>query len=437
MHHIIRAYDIRGHFGRTLTLEKIEKMTKHLAYALPNSNATVLVGYDGRTHSPLIAKSVIQTLVDEGIHVIDVGLVPTPVIWYGLQILDVDMGIMITASHNPPQDNGLKVARKDKPLVGDDFWTALQTPPQKRNQKGCLEKQDLLSSYINHIFCSLPKPLDSTLSIVWDTAHGAAGPCVKMLNIGTILHEEIDGTFPAHEPDPTKEKNMKILKDHVLKSKADIGIGLDGDGDRLGVMDKNGRLIPTELLMCLWIEDILKRHPASTIVVDIKTSNFVKETVENLGGQFILCRTGHSYIKQKMKETGALFGGEASGHIFFADCYGGFDDAIYASLRLLSLNPDLTKLHNPYQMYDEQIPCSDEKKFDVITQLQETLRKHNIPFNDLDGVRVDQPDGWWLVRASNTQPLLTVRCESKTSLDHLRKNMKQWIQEIYNSNAKP
>lgn len=429
MHKIIRAYDIRGQYPHDLTIEKTAHFARQFSYSLPQ-NAQVVIGRDGRVHSPQLSRIFIDILLEEGIHVIDIGLVATPVVWFALATKDIEAGIMVTASHNPPEDNGFKIALKDRPLIGEDFLKMMNLSAVKRHCKGILTAEDIKPAYIQRLLQKFSPSLSQ--KIIFDTAHGAAGPLIAMLDLpcSTLLHGEVDGTFPAHEPDPTKEKNMEILKEHVLRTKAEMGIGLDGDGDRLGVIDRHGRLVPTELLLIVWIKTILQKNPGATIVGDIKSSRFVKETVLQHGGKFVMCRTGHSYIKHKMKETGAIFGGEVSGHIFFADDYYGFDDALYASLRLLMIEEDLTTLHNPYHIYDVQIPCADVKKFTVIDHIKAQCLADNVLFNDLDGVRVDQEKGWWLIRASNTQALITGRCEgaTKEDLEFMQKEMMHYLE---------
>jgi phosphomannomutase len=339
---------------------------------------------------------------------------------------------MITASHNPPEDNGFKIALKNRPLIGDDFFKILNVPLKERGMQGKCQSLDIVEDYITNMKKSLPSSIFEREDVVWDTGHGVAGPLIrKLFAKATILYENVDGRFPAHSPDPAKEENVKDLQREVVSQRANVGIGIDADGDRLGVVDKDGRLIPIELVSSLFAAEILKKHKNATIIGDIKSSRFFQESVEKNGGKFVLCKTGHSYIKNKMKETKALFAGEASGHLFFADSYPGFDDAIYASLRLLALDYDLKKLVNPYIFYDTQFGCTDQEKFLIVERIKEELTQEKRLFCDLDGVRIDTKSGWWLVRASNTQSLLICRCEAnnQNNLDALIADMVHYLKK--------
>lgn len=427
MHSIIRAYDIRGEFGTTLTLPKIKTFCQKFCDFLP-SNTSVGIARDGRLHSPHILDCIVNTLLDQGVHVIDIGCVPTPLLWFFLKNnTGIDAGIMITASHNPPKDNGLKIALKDHPLTGDDFWNILECEEKKRAEKGTYHKQDIVKAYCDF----LQKNTNiHNKKVIWDSGHGVAGPVIsKLFPHDLILYKNIDGSFPAHPPDPTKEKNMKDLGQKVRAKKADLGIGIDGDGDRMGVVNSKGELIQSELILSAFAKDILSKNKGVTFVGDIKSSSIYKQSVEENGGKFILCKTGHSYIKKMMIKHNAIFGGEASGHIFFNDRYFGYDDAIYSSLRLLELSISLDDLYNPYKLYDQTIQCNDNEKFFIVENIKKKLHSKKISFIDIDGIRCESEKGWWLIRASNTESLLTCRCEAKTQkdLEELKTDMLSYL----------
>jgi phosphomannomutase len=347
--------------------------------------------------------------------------------------LNVDAGVIVTGSHNPACDNGFKMTLKDRPLTGDDLKQIVQhtsclslIPSLKIN--GIYTMLDLEDQYCARIMQDYEKPskdkkLGKRLKVVFDPGNGATclilKKLVKQLDIDYhILNGEIDGTFPVHDPDPTLTKNLTGLIDSVLELKADLGIAFDGDGDRIGVVDDTGYHFEGDQLMVLWVRDILKNSNSKNrklkIVGDIKSSLILSEEVENLNAEFILCRTGHSFIKKKIKETGAIFAGEMSGHIFFNDHYFGFDDAPYAMIRLISLfnRPFHQKLSTIRKTFRKT--WGTPEKFSIIENIKEKVISDGLSFLDMDGIRVDYEDGWWLIRASNTQALLIGRVEGRT-----------------------
>ncbi len=433
---IFRAYDIRGAFEDTLTLETAYLIGYYLGRKIISTSPrkkTCVVGYDGRLSSPDIFHVFTSGLLLAEVNVVNISLVPTPVVYYADKILNPSASVMITGSHNPKNDNGFKIIFNNNPFFGENIQKlGLQVLENKENIKlknlnriEITSFRDILSSYINHIISDIS--ISPNLKVIWDSGNGATGDLVKTLikklpNSNLAINAIIDGKFPNHHPDPTDPNNLVQLMNAVKIHNYDLGVAFDGDGDRIGVVTKKGHIIWGDQLLCLFSKDILKKHPNATIITDVKVSQTLFDYITNLKGNIIMWRTGHSLIKTKMVETNALLAGEMSGHIFFSDRYYGYDDAIYAALRLLELisssNKTLDELVEElpltYNTPEIKIFVSNDDKFNIINTLKEDLISKNIKFNDIDGVRVNTENGWWLLRASNTQEALIFRGESSS-----------------------
>jgi phosphomannomutase/phosphoglucomutase len=426
---IFREYDIRGVADRDLPDELAEKLGRSIGTHLRRKEKArrITLGRDCRVHSPRLHAALRRGLLSTGIDVIDVGIVATPVLYFSVFHFDTDGGVQITGSHNPPEDNGFKVLRGKTTIHGEEIQELL-----KRIQAGDfdqgdgrVEERDVHRAYQDYLVDNL-KPGPRRFPVVVDAGNGVGGidavPILERIGFQvTALYCEPDGRFPNHHPDPTVEKNVADLRAAVAKTGAEVGLALDGDADRVGVVDRKGRIVWGDQLLILFAREILKEHPGATFVSEVKGSQALYDEIERMGGHAIMWKVGHSLIKQKMKQEGALLAGEMSGHIFFAHRYFGYDDAIYAGLRLCeqlsrgsetleSLVDRLPKLVSTPEIRSD---CADDVKFEVVRRLAERLKKqHKVV--DVDGVRVVFPDGWGLVRASNTQPALVLRFEAKT-----------------------
>ncbi len=442
---ILREYDIRGTFGDSLNVEDALSLGLRFAYMMRSQNfKTVSVARDGRLSSPALISALIDGLIQGDIDVIDVGLGPTPMLYYSIKHLKTDAGIMVTGSHNPSQDNGFKMALTHRPFFGKDIQALAITPEEVAPVRGTVQQVSVQNDYIERLLQDYT-PGNRRLKIAFDPGNGAAGHVVEVLaQLGRLnidcytINTKIDGTFPAHHPDPTVAENLEQLIDLVRKENCDAGIAFDGDADRIGVVDSKGRILWGDQLMVLWSRDVLKRHPGATIIADVKASQVLFDDIANHGGHAIMARTGHSLIKSKIAETGALLAGEMSGHIFFADTYYGYDDALYAAIRLLNILHD--SVFSLADLFDQipkrintpeiRIPCTDERKFQIVEEIKGKLRQSDVKLNDIDGVRVTTDDGWWLLRASNTQAILVARCESDTheGLSRLQAQLEEYLE---------
>jgi phosphomannomutase/phosphoglucomutase len=423
---IYREYDIRGVVDKDLTPEVVRRLGQGFGtHMVRLGQQDLVVGRDGRLSSPSYGEAVIEGLISTGCNVIDIGICPTPVYYFSIFHLDKDGGMMVTGSHNPPEFNGFKVSVGKSTIFGEEIQKLGRLVEEGKfaSGKGNLAKVEIIQPYQDTIKKNIK--LDKKLKVAIDAGNGTAGMTAGSLlrDLGCVVEElycDIDGRFPNHFPDPTIPENLKDLIGRVKKMKADIGIGYDGDADRIGVVDDQGRILWGDQLMILFSREILKRKKGATFVAEVKCSQNLFTDIEKHGGRALMWRTGHSLIKEKMKEEGAVLGGEMSGHIFFADRYFGYDDAIYASCRLIEL---LSKTDKKLSQLLEDVPktsitpeirvdCPDEIKFKVVEKVKEELRKDH-PIIDVDGVRVQFGDGWGLVRASNTQPVLVLRFEAK------------------------
>lgn len=428
---IFRQYDIRGIWGKDITEEVAELMGRgfasYLLKSINKDNAKVTVGWDARLHSPVIRDSLVKGLNNSGIDVIDLGMCPTPLQYYSLFKLPVDGGVMITGSHNPPEFNGFKLSVGRETLFGDSIQAVKRVIEVKdfKNGTGTIENFPVIDDYVDFLkgkFQSL-----SGLKVVIDAGNGTGGvvasKILKFLDAEVFeLYCEPDGRFPNHHPDPTVEKNVADLITKVKEVKAHAGIGYDGDADRIGVVDEDGEIIWGDRLMIIFSREILGEHPGARIIGEVKCSQTLYDDIALHGGTPIMWKTGHSLIKEKLKKEHALLAGEMSGHLFFADKYFGYDDAIYGSLRLLEI---IKKAGEPYSTKallkdvprmastpEIRFDCPDEIKFKIVEKAKDAFNEY--PAVTIDGIRIKFDDGGWgLIRASNTQPALVLRFEAK------------------------
>ena len=443
---ILREYDIRGIVGKDLNLIDALYLGKSFATLLKrNKYKNVVIGYDGRHSSLKIHKELIKGLLSQGIEVFKIGLVPTPLLYFSMYSKKLDSGIMITGSHNPPNYNGFKMLLKNKSIVGKDILDIAKISSKGdfyKNKRGKVNKISIKDKYL--FFLTNSANVKKNIKIAWDPGNGSSGEIISRLTKKLngkhyLINEKIDGSFPAHHPDPTVAKNLKQLINLVKKKKCDFGFAFDGDGDRLGVVDNEGKIIYADKIVAFLAKDVLLKNPKSKIILDIKSSQIVFNEIKKLKGKPFFWKTGHSLIKEKMKETKAIFAGEMSGHIFFADKYYGFDDAIYASIRFLNLfcdsNKSLSKIfgdmEKSYNTPELRFNTTETEKFTIVEKLKKNLKKEKKKFIAIDGVRYSTKDGWWLVRASNTQNIIVARCEAYTKKNlnkvklNLRKNLKK------------
>ena len=433
---VLREYDVRGIVGETLSTADAYAVGRSFGSVVAaGGGRRVTVGYDGRLSSVEMAEHLAQGLNDAGIDALRIGRGPTPMLYFSVYHLQADAGVMVTGSHNPADYNGFKMMLGGKAFFGEQVQELgrLAAAGDWAGGQGGLEDHDVRPAYLDELVAAYTT--DIPLSVAWDCGNGVAGDILPEL-IARLpgrhvpLNEVVDSTFPAHHPDPTVAKNLVQLQAAVRLDKLDVGIGFDGDADRIGVVDGQERIIWGDQLLALLSRDVLAALPGSTIIADVKASQVLFDEIARLGGKPVMCRTGHSLIKSKMAETGAPLAGEMSGHIFFADKYYGFDDALYVAVRFLdavarsgqsvaALRDSLPQMVNTPEV---RFDCDDTRKFQVVEQVVADLRAHGDEFSDVDGARVSTPDGWWLLRASNTQPVLVVRCEAadQAGLDRLK-----------------
>jgi phosphomannomutase / phosphoglucomutase len=425
---IFRQYDVRGVAQRDLTDETTELLGKAFGTYVKNSGTKkVLIGRDNRLSSSRLRDAIIRGLMSVGCDVVDIGLVVTPALYYARIHYGIDGGIMVTGSHNPPDENGFKLALGSGTIYGEEIQKLREamTAGNFPAAQGSLSELDALPPYYEMLKEKIvlgPRKLKVAVDCGNGTASIAAVQILENWGCEVIpLYCESDGSFPNHQPDPVKTANLTELRAAVVENGADLGIAFDGDADRIGVVDDTGGIIWGDLLMCLYWREIMAAHPGSNAIIEVKCSQALVDEVVRLGGKPFFYKTGHSLIKAKMKEIGAVFTGEMSGHMFFADEYFGYDDAFYAAgrlLRILSrsgepLSKMMAGIPKYYSTAETRVPCLDQEKFEVVEKLV-ALFKEKYDVIDVDGLRVLFEDGWGLVRASNTQPVLVARCEAKT-----------------------
>jgi phosphomannomutase len=424
---ILREYDVRGTVGSTLFEADAEALGRAFAVCIADAGGKrAAVGRDGRLSSPALERALVKGLTESGIDVVRIGLGPTPMLYYAAVTQSVDAGVMVTGSHNPPDQNGFKLVLQKRSFFGADIQRLGEIAGSAafRSGSGKVSTVELLDEYV----ARLAKDYDGKrpLSVVWDAGNGATGQALvrlakKLPGKHILLNEAIDGRFPAHHPDPTEAKNLVQLQAAVKEHRADLGIGFDGDGDRIGVVDAQGRILWGDQLMTVLAADVIREKPGATIIADVKASQVLFDEIARVGGTPLMWRTGHSIIKSKMAEIGAPLAGEMSGHIFYADRYYGYDDALYAGVRLIgilgrsetSLAALRDRLPQVVNTPELRFPCEESRKFAVVAEVRDRLKAAAAEMSDIDGVRVKTADGWWLLRASNTQAVLVARAEAR------------------------
>ena len=424
-----REYDIRGLAEKDFDKEFALLLGKvHGTIISEKGGKRVTVGRDCRATSDAYAEAVIAGLASTGLHVYDIGVCPTPLLYFSLFHLDVDGGIEVTASHNPSEYNGFKLCVGKETLYGQqiqDVRAKMERNEFKQKAGGKVERYEIVPPYHRHLLQDVPR-LARPLKVVVDAGSGVGGPVAPPIfrELGCTVWEIActpDGRFPIHHPDPTVPENLAMLIEKVRREKADLGIAYDGDADRIGAVDEQGNILWGDELLVLFARDVLQRNPHAVIISEVKCSQRLYDDIAKNGGKAIMWKAGHSLLKAKMKETHALLAGEMSGHMFFKERYFGYDDAIYASLRLLEilakssqpLSGLLADLPKSVSTPEIRVDCPDEKKFAIAEKAKEYFRKH-YDIIDVDGVRVQFPEGWGLIRASNTQPALVLRFEAKS-----------------------
>ncbi|MCI5060840.1 MAG: phosphomannomutase/phosphoglucomutase [Alphaproteobacteria bacterium] len=447
---ILREYDIRGIVGETLGTQDAFALGCAFGTKIRQLNGNhVCVGYDGRESSPDFASALIAGLLSTGVNVENIGLGPTPMLYFAVKDRKADGGIMITGSHNPPEYNGFKMTLQNESIFGEAVQELgrIAAKGDFEQGEGTLTTPDIQDEYVKRLIQDLNLK-GRALKIVWDNGNGAAGNILQKLvkklpGEHALLYENIDGTFPNHHPDPTVDHNLKNLIRTVQDRKFDLGIAFDGDGDRIGVVDEKGNILRCDALMTIYAKDVLERHPGAAIIGDVKCSQVMFDEIARLGGKPIMWKTGHSLVKAKMIEENSPLAGELSGHIFFKDGYYGFDDALYCSIRLMnaasstdqafsSLSAHLPQLFNTPEV---RIEVDEATKFNLVPQIAANLKpQENADFqiNDIDGVRVSTPHGWWLLRPSNTQNALVSRAEadSPQELDKLKVMVEEALHSV-------
>ncbi|RLA85357.1 MAG: phosphomannomutase [Deltaproteobacteria bacterium] len=422
---IFREYDIRGVEGKDLTQETVELLGKGIGtYYAQRGIRNITLARDCRLSSPPFHDAILKGLLSCGMEVTDLGVTPTPLLYFSIVHLKKEGGVMITGSHNPPEFNGFKVCVGKDAIYGEEIQRIRRIIEGGKfaTGEGVVTTYEIIRDYQGFLLNDIK--LSKGLKVVIDAGNGTAGvvaaPVMRELGCEvTELYCEMDGHFPNHHPDPTVEAYMQDLIRTVKRLRADVGIGYDGDGDRIGVVDEKGEIVWGDRLMVIFARSIIRERGGGTFIAEVKCSQVLYDEIERLGGRAIMWRTGHSLIKDKMRKEGALLAGEMSGHMFFADRYFGYDDAIYASLRLLEImsregkrvSELLEGIPSTYATPEIRVDCPDEVKFGLVERLKEEFRKE-YEIIDVDGVRVKFPDGWGLVRASNTQPVLVLRFEA-------------------------
>ncbi len=440
----------------------------------------IVVGRDGRTSSPVLHKELIRGILDAGVNVIDIGTATSPMVCFTAEHLKAIACVAVTASHNPKEYNGFKFDFKGHPFFDKQILLLaklVSTEQKIASKKGKCDNINIDEEYLNYICnieylsdiktsnsqsidvkantkcksskcksCEQTSTNKQKLKVLFDCGNGVSGFIVKQLcqklkkdfNIfADAIFTEIDGNFPNHHPDPTVSKNMTTLSKEVVKHHYDIGIGFDGDGDRIGVIDEKGRLLYGDQILLILAKDVLEQHPHAKIVAEVKASKVVYDEIKQAGGKAIMSKIGHTYIRKVMDDEGALLGGETSGHIFFSDNFTGIDDAIYAGLRMIAIilknNKKMSKfvdeIPTTFCTHDLKLEIDEDDKFKIIERISANLKKEKRKFNDLDGIRIDTNNGWWMIRASNTQNVLVGRCESDTKqeLENIKKEFSKYV----------
>src|SRR6476659_3476100 len=431
---ILREYDIRGIVGDTLTEDDAYALGRtYAAIARDEGARRIAVGRDGRTHSGMLEAALIRGLTEGGVDVLQVGMGPSPMLYFATHYLDVDGGIQVTGSHNPADYNGFKMLLKGRSVFGQEIQALGRRAAAGdwSEGNGRTEEVDIREAYVERLLEGFS---GNAFRVGWDAGNGAAGPTLDRLierlpGQHYAIFTQVDGRFPNHHPDPTVEKNLADLKHLVADKQLDFGIAFDGDGDRIGAVDGKGRVIWGDQLLMILAEPVLKEQPGATIIADVKASKTLFDRIAELGGTPLMWKTGHSLIKSKMKETGAPLAGEMSGHIFFKHRWYGFDDALYAAIRLIeavsqsgrSLTEIMDDMPVSVATPEMRFQVDEVRKFSIVDEVRDRLSGDGATVDPTDGVRVSTGDGWWLLRASNTQDVLVARAEAseQSGLDRL------------------
>ena len=443
---VLREYDIRGIVGQTLNPEDAFAIGRCFGSILARDGGRrAAVGHDGRLSSPDLEPQLVAGLRACGLEVVRIGLCATPMLYFAAYALEADGAVMVTGSHNPPDYNGFKMMIGKKPFFGAQIQEigrmAAEGDVVPASAEGSDRRVDITEDYAARVLRDYDGG-DRRLRVVWDPGNGSAAEITKVLAARLpgehfVINGAVDGTFPNHHPDPTVARNLEQLIAEVAKEKAYLGIAFDGDGDRLGVVDDQGHILFGDQLMVVLARDVLRERPGATIIADVKASQVLFDEIARAGGKPMMYKTGHSLIKAKMAEIGAPLAGEMSGHIFFADRWCGFDDALYSAVRLLGV---VARMDRPLSAVRDALPkvlntpelrfdCPEERKFQVVEEVKSRLAAEGANVVDVDGVRVLTEDGWWLLRASNTQAVLVARCEasSEAGLERLKQHLSRQL----------
>ena len=439
---IFRAYDIRGIVDEALTEESIFYIGKALgSYILSEGRDSLLTARDGRISGPRLMDNLQKGVMSSGCNVIDIGEAPTPLLYFSTFRTNISDGVMLTGSHNPKNYNGLKIVINRKSTTSEKIKKIKLMIEEDNFSNGIGKKSslDVKEDYLKELKNKIK--VDSKLKVCLDCGNGVGGiiapKAFKLFNLEIVeLYSEVDGNFPNHHPDPSNPKNLQDLQEKVLETSSDIGIALDGDGDRVGLVDNKGNIIFPDIYMMLLAENLLKKYNEGNIVFDVKCSKNLEKIIKNFNGTPIMSRTGHSYIKSKIIETDALLGGEMSGHIFFNDDWYGFDDGIYSALRIIEILSKQKK--TSYEVFDSypnffstpeiNLKVAEQEKFNIIEELKPLIQSEKYHSIDIDGIRLENKSSWGLIRASNTSPNLVLRFEGKTKKD--LKEIKNYFKEI-------
>jgi phosphomannomutase len=418
----VRSFDIRGVVGRDLDEGDARILGgAYASLAQERGLRHIGVGRDGRLTSPRLEAALLEGLVAGGMQVTRIGVGPTPQLAFAVRHLKLDGGIMVTASHNPPPENGFKSLLGSERIHGEAL-RALVARPARPKHGGSVDNRSVSEAYIAELAEAAPRL--APLKVAWDCSNGATGEIVERLvrllpGEHVLLNTEIDGRFPAHHADPAVEANMRDLQRAVVGHGCDLGIAFDGDGDRIGAVDGSGAMVWADQLLLLLTSDLLRDHPGATVVADVKSSRVFFDGVAELGGRAVMVPSGYVLVRDAIREEGALLGGELSGHVFYNDGWDGTDDALYVAIRLLlaltrsgrSLAQFRAALPRTIVTPEFRIPCAGDRKA-IVAEVGERLEAEGVEINRADGLRVTNPDGWWLLRASGTESKLTIRCES-------------------------
>ncbi len=442
---IFRLYDIRGKYP-----EEVDENIAYLVgyyFGMLCEGGQVIVGFDGRLSSPSLYNPLVQGIIESGSNPLSVGLVPTPLLYFANKKTSPAGAIIITASHNPKEDNGFKMILDGESFFGDgiiELRDMILASDKKYTFKKFNEPNsiDFSAQYIDRVLEDISVSKD--LKVAWDPGNGASGEVVSKIlnhlpNTNIMINEKIDGNFPNRPPDPTIPANLTMLLEVMEKNSCDLGIALDGDADRVVFVTSTGRILPGDQTLCIFAEEILKANPGATVIAEVKSSQILFDYINDLGGKAIMSKTGHAIIKHRIRQEKALLAGEMSGHIFFADKYYGYDDGIYAALRMidllsksqLSLEELVAKLPPAYNTAEIKLRVLDSEKFIIIDEIKAYLKEIGRDFIDIDGIRCKSGNGWWLIRASNTEATLTVRCEalSETALVEVKRDLDLIVSE--------